>query len=316
VNAFIANTDYNWYQLLSTLPNLDEVNFWRPLGGTNFRALSIGEPLFFKLKKNFGNAIVGFGLFVAFKSLNVLEAWETFGKGNGANSFDEISERIFGYLRHFNRKDSLKLTHKIGCILLTSPIFFPRDLWIKGPTDWNSNIVSGKTYNTKAGEGKRIWQECLERISAVSLNQTAAYNFEAIKEAPKRYGTERLIKPRLGQGSFRYVVENAYRQCAVTREHSLPALDAAHIYPYAIGGPHVVDNGLLLRADIHKLFDRGYVTITPDFTFRVSKNLQEEFQNGKIYYKMHNSKIWLPKDENQRPNIKYLEYHNNEVFQS
>ena len=43
----------------------------------------------------------------------------------------------------------------------------------------------------------------------------------------------------------------------------LPVLEAAHIRPYAHGGEHRVDNGLLLRSDLHTLFDRGYVTVTP-----------------------------------------------------
>ena len=48
----------------------------------------------------------------------------------------------------------------------------------------------------------------------------------------------------------------------MTRERTLPALEAAHIKPYNDSGPHDVRNGLLLRSDIHKLFDTGYVTIS------------------------------------------------------
>ena len=62
-----------------------------------------------------------------------------------------------------------------------------------------------------------------------------------------------FVYPRLGQGSFRFAVEQAYQQCAVTKEHSILALEAAHIKPYSLGGFHEVNNGLLLRADIHKL---------------------------------------------------------------
>jgi putative restriction endonuclease len=90
MKGFVANTDYNWYRFLSSQSDLDEVNFWRPLGGTNFKALFTGEPLFFKLKQEYGNAIVGFGLFVIFKPLSCLDAWETFGASNGAKSFDEM----------------------------------------------------------------------------------------------------------------------------------------------------------------------------------------------------------------------------------
>ena len=43
-------------------------------------------------------------------------------------------------------------------------------------------------------------------------------------------------------------------------------LQAAHIRPVTKEGPHRVDNGLLLRSDIHTLFDQGYVTVTPEHT--------------------------------------------------
>jgi putative restriction endonuclease len=62
--------------------------------------------------------------------------------------------------------------------------------------------------------------------------------------------------------SFRLAVTKAYGSaCAVTQEHSLPALEAAHIQPYGKGGEHQVQNGLLLRSDVHRLFDKGYVTL-------------------------------------------------------
>ena len=173
--------------------------------------------------------------------------------------------------------------------------------------------MSGKGYDTAAGEGKRIWNECIERAELLSLPAPTMSVVSDIREAA-RYGRDRLVRPRLGQGTFRYVVENAYQKCAVTGEHSLPALEAAHIFPYADGGPHDVRNGLLLRADIHKLHDRGYVTVTPDYAFRVSPELDESFHNGKIYYDLNGSSILLPKSEEDWPSREFLDYHSKEVF--
>src|ERR1035437_2260639 len=144
------------------------------------------------------------------------------------------------------------------------------------------NLPSGKYYDTTIGEGKRIFAESMERV-------------------PK-------------QDSFRFAVEQAYQQCAVTKEHSIPALEAAHIKPYSLGGFHEVNNGLLLRADIHKLFDKGYVTITPDYYFKVSEHLKSEYHNGRIYYEMNSRKIWLPKNPANTPSRENLEYHQNEIF--
>jgi|HubBroStandDraft_6_1064221.scaffolds.fasta_scaffold1813619_1 hypothetical protein len=56
------------------------------------------------------------------------------------------------------------------------------------------------------------------------------------------------------------VLVNIYRRrCVVTHERTLPALEAAHIRPYGEGGEHEPSNGLLLRRDLHSLFDAGYV---------------------------------------------------------
>ncbi|MGX9053785.1 HNH endonuclease [Mesorhizobium sp. 14Argb] len=76
--------------------------------------------------------------------------------------------------------------------------------------------------------------------------------------------------------------------------HSLPILDAAHIRSYADGGEHEGPNGLLLRTDIHKLFDLGYVTVDKDLRFVVSGRLKADFDNGRHYYDLHGTTLLLP----------------------
>ena len=54
-------------------------------------------------------------------------------------------------------------------------------------------------------------------------------------------GKPQIVLPRLGQGSFRIVVTDAYeRRCALTGERTLPVLDAAHIKPYSVLHRHEV----------------------------------------------------------------------------
>jgi putative restriction endonuclease len=134
-------------------------------------------------------------------------------------------------------------------------------------------------------------------------------------DAP-RFGAEYLARGRLGQGAFRVLVTDAYqRRCAVTGEKTLPVLDAAHIQPYASRGPHRVANGLLLRSDLHRLFDLGYVTVTPDLTLEVSSRLRKEWNNGKVYYDHHGRNLeFLPTDRTYLPGKEYLRWHNEQVF--
>jgi putative restriction endonuclease len=95
----------------------------------------------------------------------------------------------------------------------------------------------------------------------------------------------RPLAARLGQGSFRLLVTDAYnRRCAITQERTLPVLEAAHIRRYSSGGEHSLANGLLLRSDLHRLFDLGYLMVDPDrCEVTVSRRLKEEFENGRGY---------------------------------
>ncbi len=73
------------------------------------------------------------------------------------------------------------------------------------------------------------------------------------------------------------------RRCAVTKERTLPALDAAHIRPYREGGKHEPPNGLLLRSDIHRLFDKGYVTdVRPISTSKSAVVFEKSSRTGGI----------------------------------
>ncbi len=94
----------------------------------------------------------------------------------------------------------------------------------------------------------------------------------------------------------------------------MPALDAAHIRPYSDGGVHEVSNGLLLRRDIHSLFDAGYVTVTPDNRFAVSKRIKEEFENGRDYYALNGTPVAVPDRIDLRPDRTALAWHNTERF--
>jgi putative restriction endonuclease len=194
--------------------------------------------------------------------------------------------------------------------MIAEPVFFDPPEWVSQPKDWSREIVQGKTYELASGEGRRIWEDCLSRVRSRRLRWA-----DSSGEASGGYGSPVLVRPRLGQGIFRIAVTEAYeRACALTDEHSLPALEAAHIRPFSAGGPHDVRNGLLLRSDIHRLFDRGYVTVTPEHRFEVSRRLREDFENGRTYYPLHGRRIRLPPHEAERPSLEFLRWHNENVY--
>jgi putative restriction endonuclease len=92
-------------------------------------------------------------------------------------------------------------------------------------------------------------------------------------------------------------------------------LEAAHIKPFSESGPSHLANGLLLRADLHKLFDAGYITVTGRYQVEVSKKIKEEFENGKEYYKSNGENLLiLPNRLMDRPHPSFLDYHNNKIY--
>jgi putative restriction endonuclease len=310
--GYIGLTDPDWYGFLSTRPHVDEVNFWQPHGSKAFRAISPGEPFFFKLRAP-EKAIAGFGFFERFQSLTALEAWELFCEMNGAPDFSAMIERITR-LRGADTVTPGSGDFLIGCVLIAAPVFFKPPDWVFPPKDWaRTGIQQGKRYSLDSGEGARIFRECLERAS-VSQYWNVDRDAES-DEGLARYGSGAFIRPRLGQGLFSLTVRDAYGgACAVPGEHSRPVLEAAHIVPYSSGGQHRVTNGLLLRSDLHRLYDHGYVTVTPDYEFRVGDALRKEFHNGRSYYVLNGHCISVPKAATLRPDRDLLEWHQQQVF--
>ncbi len=111
MNSYVAVTDRDWFDLLSHLTGPDEVNFWQPGGNRFFKALNPGELFLFKLHSP-ENYIVGGGFFAHASLLPISLAWETFGIFNGANSLQEMRNRVEKYRRQMeNRFDD----YTIGC---------------------------------------------------------------------------------------------------------------------------------------------------------------------------------------------------------
>ena len=313
---WVGTTDSDWFRFLSVRA-FDEVNFWQPSALAPFRTTDIGMPFLFKLKKPY-NHIAGGGFFVGHSAIPLGLAWDIFGQKNGAESLRDLKSRLEGLKRAV--ADPM---HAIGCQVISSPVFLPKEDWLAEPPGWSSNIVRGKMYDTNEADGAEIWSSIGARLAlrhsplvgeaidqeGVSILETASTD---------RYGAEALIRPRLGQGAFRLLLTDVYkRRCAITGESTLPVLEAAHIVPYSERGGHELWNGLLLRADFHKLFDAGLVGVSPDLKVRVSPRIRDTWFNGKAYYRLDDQPLAvLPDDPLNRPDPELLDWHMTSVFQA
>lgn len=309
---YIGTTDFNWFTYLSKI-NPEDVNFWQPGGRTAFKVLEAGAPFLFKLKSPY-NVIAGIGFFSSHTFLPISVAWEAFADRNGCDSLEELRKMVSNY-----RSEWWEINPTIGCIVLTNPLFFAEEDWIPAPENWAKSIVQGKSYTTEDEIGKSLWIKIEKLLDKYLLpNYAEASKSQLILENTNSpaYGKSVLSKVRLGQGAFRILITDAYsRRCSISGEKTLPVLEAAHIKPYAKSGPHFISNGMLLRSDLHKLFDLGYLTVTNDYKVEVSNRIKQEFQNGKEYYKFHGAELLnLPEKKEYKPGTSFIDWHNTNVF--
>jgi putative restriction endonuclease len=312
MRIFLAVTDKDWFTFQSARVAVDEVNFWRPSPNAPFKALDPGELFLFKLHAP-DNYIVGGGFFTKFQQLPVGLAWEAFQEGNGVASLFEMQQRI-AYYRPLSERPEGNPT--IGCIMLAEPFFWPENLWIPSPPDFKAPTVQGKGYDGETGTGRELWDEVEQRLRVLPPAELAEKTATTAAIESHGFGKPQILLPRLGQGSFRIVVTDAYeRRCALTGERTLPVLDAVHIKPYSVHQRHEVSNGMLMRSDLHRLFDEGYITIDPlDRRIQVSCRIREEFENGREYYKLHGQPVRDPTKAIYRPHAENLEYHAYSIF--
>lgn len=310
MKAYVGVTDNDWFRFLADRPELNEVNFWRPGGGREFGVLKPGEPFFFKSHYPH-NRVVGGGFYSGFAALRVSEAWEFFGEGNGVAGREEMRTRVSRY-----RTSAIGPFEDpvIGCVLIRDTSFFPAESSADPPPDFSSNIVQGKGYDLAASPSLSYFEELLRRLLQVDVEIDLSGPWH--RGGPV-YGDPRLTPQRLGQRAFQAVVLGAYeRRCAVTGNKIRPVLQAAHIRPLPAGGEHRLDNGLLLRSDVHTLYDRGYLAVDPQHRLLVSPRLRDEFGNGERFYANVGQRIALPSRRADRPNREFLEWHIDEVYKA
>lgn len=118
-----------------------------------------------------------------------------------------------------------------------------------------------------------LWKDAGKRFARADVSPSSADvaideldEFDPKNNKDGRRKIERLVAIRQGQPMFRMKLMDAYeRRCAITGCTIEDTLQAAHISPYRGDHSNHVTNGLLLRADIHTLFDRGHIRVDRNF---------------------------------------------------
>jgi len=168
----------------------------------------------------------------------------------------------------------------------------------------NDSVTTKSKMRTRSFSGNVLQKE-LENAEKIVENEG---DFDFINEPDARARISRAIVLRRGQGAFRRALIEAYEgTCAVTGCTALDVLEAAHIVPYRGEHTNRVDNGLLLRADIHTLFDLGHLWIEEGNIHLVAHLLDTE------YGKLNNRKLRLPRKKADSPSADALAHHASET---
>jgi putative restriction endonuclease len=313
MHGYVGVTDWDWYRFLADQPETirREVNFWRPSGG-GFRAVEQGEPFFFKSKAPH-NRVVGGGFYSGFVRLRLSDAWDMLGPANGVASQEQMRQTIAHY-----RSEPIATGEdpEIGCIFVRDATFFPDGLTCDPPPDFASSIMQGKSYDMADARYSRYFDVLMQLVLGVAIEIDFSQPWH--KSGPV-FGDPRLAPYRLGQQAFKAVVGDAYHwRCAITGAKIRPVLEAAHIRPVSpkYGGENRLDNGLLLRSDVHTMFDKGYLTVDDSYRLRVSPCLRTDFGNGESFYAKAGEVISLPDHKGDRPHPGFLRWHTDTIFKA
>jgi len=292
----IAPTDLNWFQQLRNEGyDHSEVNFWTPTPW-NIKQLKKGDTLFFMLKAPI-RMIGGYGKFIDYQNMSPTEAWNEYGINNGVRSLEDLKARTTFY----KGKRSNNINSSIGCILLNNLEFFDDDNF-KSPEDY-----LGVSFPNQVVKLKYFETNAKERTLLKSKDLIITEEFNSQKNSQKKKTTVKATQ-RKGQPKFRKDILHVYKnKCTITGVNEEGVLEAAHIEDYINENSNHINNGICLRADIHKLFDRHLIGINNDFKVFVSSEIKDS-----EYRKLDNKKILLPKNKNFHPLKKLL----NERFKS
>lgn len=193
-----------------------------------------------------------------------------------------------------------------------------KEAWFGRPLSFYSLEAACETlarirFETNIDETKCSWDHLIAHPSIKEIsaelemetkteNSTNHQNQAALSISDKIYG---LVKQqiRIGQSDFRDTVVRAYNStCCITGCTEINSLEAAHIRPYSGQSSNTANNSLLLRADIHKLFDRFLISIHPsELTLQISEKISDGY-----YQSLKGKKLFK---ESFVPSVQLLKEH-------
>lgn len=287
-----AETTRAWFDELSRL-RLNRVAFWQPTPAQPGQ-IGLGERWYFK--ELGAPQILGYGEFAGWERLSITDLFERYDAACGYRTVDEL----LSALRIVN--PSAGAQTEIGNIILENftPFGEPISLQTLGLQDLSVRFA----YLSDA-------DPIASYIGGQRPNAPVTEFSLRNEDQARRAAASRKV--RIGQDDFRERLILRYGPiCAFTGLQLVQTLQAAHIQPYVDEKSNHIRNGLLLRADMHRLFDLGLMTLTIDLRIRVSNriiNLDADVRD------LHGTQAKLDATGGILPSTAAIEFHAREIFE-
>jgi putative restriction endonuclease len=287
----ISPTDNHWFQFLRDAGFNSYVNFWTPTPW-NIKRMSPGNRWYFLLKSPI-REIGGFGEFVEYKNLTAIEAWKEYGQRNGCVDKKQMVERIQVYIdknsEEFGGKSIDINSHEIGCVILKNCQFWDEEKY-KRPEDYEIGFAT-----------QVVKYKYFDQYDPFTNLPDDIDNFSLLNEPREEFKKE--VNQRKGQSEFKGRILKAYNnKCCVSGETCPELLEAAHLQQYLNDSSNHIQNGILLRIDLHRLFDNGLLFIDNEYKVHISPILLSP-----SYKQFEGIKISLPNNPNEYPSKECLE---------
>ena len=298
IYGIIYHTDIRWLNFLKGA-NEKILNFWSSRS-TELKDLHFGTPFFFKTENQ---KIEGMATLVRMERMSTIEAWEEFGKGNGAPD----KETFLNMLKKDSEKDIGRSGNQIMCFVLSDPVFFDNP-----PSLYSCGISTFETLKyIDSIEASNIVGEIFGEIPDIE-------NIPRTIDAP--YQSYSPSNNRPYQAILKKLLMETYdNRCAICGLDIPELLNVSHIIPHSKNENTArdLDNSIILCRLHDSLFDKGFITIMYDqgnYSIKISdliknstnpatKSISSDLSNSAF----NKPKIWPPSK-------KSLEYHNKNVF--
>jgi hypothetical protein len=187
-------------------------------------------------------------------------------------------------------------------------------------------------YANKIDNQKKHWKAFLEHPQILDLEydydeagdeseekdrfakpiQKESLDLEALSEDNRSRVTRSQVT-RVGQQGFRaLILDNFYLKCAISGSEEQALLEAAHIMPYKGAQSNVLQNGLCLRVDLHRLFDKFLISIEPQtLEIVVSDKVKDTYYKNFAGIKLGSSKVGVSKSLLKRQFYQFMKHNKN-----